>query len=116
MESIYVRKYLMNSNRLIDGKFLDFSTNFSTQYYITHFPPKGFDSGFTRDVKIGRSEITSIILKNMPKVILHGHSEEQKVTEKLGIKVISIGSFIHGYYAVYETATGQIKLLKWSSH
>lgn len=116
MESVYVHKYLKKTNRLIDSKFLDFSTDFSTEFYITHFPPKDFDTGLTYNVRIGRSEIDSVILKNKPKVVLHGHSEEQRVSEKIGIKIISIGSFIHGYYAIYDSYSREIKLLKRSSH
>ncbi|ARM77120.1 hypothetical protein B6F84_07925 [Acidianus manzaensis] len=117
MESVYIQKYLKKNNRIITN-YLDFSTDFSTNIYITHFPPKGFDSGITYRVKIGRSDITSLILENKAKIkiVLHGHSEEQKIVDKLGIKIISIGSFYKGYYAEYNEHTKEIKLLKWSSH
>ncbi|AWR98274.1 hypothetical protein DFR86_06960 [Acidianus sulfidivorans JP7] len=114
MESVYIQKYLKKQNRLIT-RYLDFSTDFSTDFYLTHFPPKGFNSGITYNVNIGRSEVAAMILEHKPKVVLHGHSEEQRIVEKMGIKIISVGSFYLGYYAEYNEETKEI-ILKRRCH
>ncbi|EZQ03831.1 hypothetical protein CM19_08895 [Candidatus Acidianus copahuensis] len=113
MESVYIMKYLKTNKRLIEGKYLNLSTDFSTGIHITHFPPEVNTS--ILNVKVKNDEIRSIILKNSPKIVIHGHSDRQ-CTYNLGkTTVISIGSFKAGYYAVYIPDKEEI-ILKWASH
>ncbi|WP_246253045.1 metallophosphoesterase family protein [Acidianus brierleyi] len=100
-ESVFVMKYLKKTNRLIQTSIYGLSVNFSDKIVITHFPPKGFGTGIIGNFMIGNEETTKKILHNKPKIVLHGHSEYPSISEKNGIKIISIGSLYNGFYTEY---------------
>ncbi len=94
-------KYLKKTNRLIQNSINGLSINFSDKIVITHFTPKDFGTGMIGNFTIGSDEISRKIKSNSPKIILHGHSEYPAISEKNGIKVISIGSLYKGFYTEY---------------
>jgi hypothetical protein len=90
MDEVTIMKYLRKSKRLITDRVDLFSVNFSTDYVLSHFSPRS------------SQKVMGEVLQYKPKVLIHGHSENQEEYHVLDVKVISVGSFEKGYYLLFE--------------
>nr|WP_231918190.1 hypothetical protein [Saccharolobus solfataricus] len=111
MEDVSVLKYLKSTGKYLN-KYLNISSDFSTDIVISHYPPKGSITGIINGVRVGSQEVLAKVLSNQPRILLHAHSEVQKEYYINNTRVISIGNFSMGYYGEYYPEQGEVKLAR----
>lgn len=102
MDGVDTLKILERKNAIIRDKFYIISSDFSTPYVISHFPPFGSNTGYVGENQVGNSKLTSLLLSKEPEILFHGHSEIQKISKLYKTEVVSVGSFLLGQYVILD--------------
>ncbi|BCU68259.1 hypothetical protein HS7_16960 [Sulfolobales archaeon HS-7] len=99
LDGVHAYKYIMR-NRFTSS--LALSSDFTTEYVVSHMPPLGSTTAVVNGVYIGSIEVTELVKRHKPKILFHGHVEDQGKGLINGVLVVSIGSLDRGRAILFD--------------